>query len=203
MEEIMKNVRHTIMASCAAVALMGGSAYADGAATPNGWYTGLSGDATWMRNSEMGGGGNIDFGYQFASGNWGDLRAEGEAGYHAASGDSGHGATNYWTYMGNLYYDLPGLTPGSQWDFVPYVGAGLGDATVHFGDVGTSHHDDVFAYQFMAGVSLIPQSAPNSSWSLGYKYLGSDDSNYTDILGRSGEDRLSSSNIEVGYQYHF
>jgi len=158
----------------------------------DGWYTQLSGDLTWLRHSDMGGGGNVDLGYQFN-----DFRLEGEAGYHGAGGDGGDNGTHYFTYMGNLYYDFnrASSASGSGWGIVPYIGAGIGDAEVHFGNGTFSntfhHHDNDFAYQGMVGLTFASNSMPRVDWSLGYKYLG------------TNQDNLHANNLELGLRYHF
>jgi len=162
------------------------------AAAPGSWYAGGSGDLTWLRNSNTGGGGNVDLGYQFQ-----DFRIEGEAGYHSASGDNGYGNTRYLTYMGNVYYDFNTVfsASGSGWHVVPYVGGGLGDAEVHFGsgDIVTTyhHHENDFAYQGMAGLSFVSASMPNTDWSLGYRYTGTD------------SDNIHANSLELGVRFHF
>ena len=157
-----------------------------------GWYGDLSGDLTWLRHSDTGGGGNVALGYRFS-----DFRLEGEAGYHGAGGDGGHSGTHYFTYMGNLYYDFNRAFPSSNsgWQVVPYIGGGLGDAQVHLGNSSFSntfrHHDNDFAYQGMAGLTFVSDSMPHTDWSLGYRYLGTD------------QDNLHANNLELAIRYHF
>lgn len=170
----------------------GSAAYATTNDTQNSWYVGASGDLTWLRHSKVGGGGNLDLGHQFN-----DFRAEAEAGYHRASGKAGFNATHYFTYMGNVYYDFNRVFPssGSGWHVTPYVGAGLGDAALHSGTVSFRttfrHHEDSFAYQGMAGLTFVSASMPNTDWSLGYRYLGTD------------KDNLHANNLELGVRFHF
>jgi len=192
----MKHSIKTLMnlGACAASLLIPGVAYAASANTTpqSNWYFGASGDLTWLRNSNTGGGGNVDIGYQFT-----DFRLEGEVGYHGAGGDNGFGNTHYFTYMGNAYYDFNTVfSPSSSgWHVVPYIGAGLGDAEVHFGsgNLATTyhHHDNDFAYQGMAGLSFISASMPNTDWWLGYRYLGTD------------SDNIHANNLELGVRFHF
>lgn len=159
------------------------------AATTENWYGGLSGDLTWLRHSDTGGGGNVDLGYRFD-----DFRVEAEAGYHGAGGQSGFGSTHYFTYMGNAYYDFNHAF-SSDSRIVPYIGAGLGDAAVHFGNSSFTttfhHHENIFAYQGMAGLEYSAANAPNTTWSLGYRYLGTDSHN------------LHANNLELGVRLHF
>lgn len=144
----------------------------------------------------MGGGGNVNVGYRFGQSNLGDLRLEGEAGYHYASGNSGYSDTHYFTYMGNLYYDSNiNLTPGSNWAIAPYIGGGIGDAQVHFGQSNFAntfhHHNSTFAYQGMAGLNFTQASMPNLNWYAGYRYTSTDERN------------IKASNIEAGLRYNF
>lgn len=181
-------------ATCLTSLLMAGSAYAATMPSDN-WYAGISGDATWLRHSDMGWGGNVAVGYRFWPSNAGDWRLEGEVGYHAADGSDGYSDTHYITYMGNIYYDFNFGMPVGGWTFKPYLGAGVGDAAVHFGNsslAGTFHHNkDYFAYQGMAGLNFVAASMPNTDWSLGYRYLGTDNHN------------VHANNVELGVRFHF
>lgn len=169
-----------------------GSAYAASSAPQNNWYLGVTGDLTWLRHSDTGGGGNIDLGYRFN-----DFRIEGEAGYHGADGNNGYKNTHYFNYMGNLYYDFTKAIPASnsRWGIIPYVGGGVGYAQVHVGNGSFSHtfnhHDNDFAYQGLAGLTFTSTSMARLDWSIGYKYLGTD------------EDNLHANNLELGVRYHF
>jgi len=184
------SIKTLVNFSAIAVTLMTSSAYA--AATQNNWYIGGSGDLTWLRNSDTGGGGNVDLGYAFN-----DFRIEAEAGYHAASGSDGFGSTHYFTYMGNVYYDFNTLfSPSSSgWHIAPYIGAGLGDAAVHFGSSNFSntfhHHENDFAYQGMAGLNFVSASMPNTDWLIGYRYQGTD------------SDNIHANSLELGVRFHF
>src|SRR5262249_41367887 len=127
----MKRSIKMLAVTGAAVAILAtGDSSQAATVVPTNWYAGISGDLTWLRNSDTGGGGNVDIGYRFD-----DFRIEGEAGYHGAGGQSGFGSTHYFTWMGNVYYDFNRIFPssGSGWHVAPYVGGGLGDAQVHFG----------------------------------------------------------------------
>jgi opacity protein-like surface antigen len=185
----MSNTKKTMVKGAAFLAslLMTTTAYGATSA-PNNWYLGVSGDGTWIRHDDFGGGGNVDLGYRF-----GDIRLEGEAGYHDAD------STHYFSYMGNVYYDFNSLMPtnSSGWHVVPYIGGGIGDAAVHYGNDGTAfsstfkHHENSFAYQGMAGLTLTSASAPSVDWSLGYRYFGTDKRD------------LHANNIELGARFHF
>jgi len=178
-------MKHTFKALAILATMTATSALAT-PSTPENVYVGASGDLTWPRHSSMGGGGNVSLGYRLN-----DVRLEAEVGYHSA--DDVH----YITYMGNVYYDFNNVTTSrSGWRIVPYVGAGLGDASVHNsnnGGIGSTfhHHSDTFAYQGMAGINLVSDTMPKVDWTLGYRYLGTD------------EHDLQASNIEAGIRYHF
>jgi len=188
----MKHFKYLL--ATAALSALCAPAYAD----PLGpdWYAGVTGDLTWMSHTDTGWGGDAALGYRFWPSNFGNARLEGEFGYHRAGGSDGFGSTHYYTYMGNLYYDF-NLFNASVADsrITPYVGAGLGDATAHFGD---GDHGNAFAYQFMAGLTLTPASTPHTDWSLGYRYQGS--SNVNDS-GRSQS--LNANSLELGVRFHF
>ncbi len=124
------------------------------------WYAGISGDLTWMGDSDTGGGGNVDLGYRFNN-----VRVEGEVGYHDASG--GGDANDYWSYMGNAYYDFNNMWTMSSYKISPYVGLGLGDAEID--------GDSEFAWNGMVGVNFATASMPHTTYRLGYRYFGTDD----------------------------
>jgi len=192
MKHSIKSLAASTCSTCLASMLMAGSAYSAANPGQNNWYFGASGDLTWLRHSDMGGGGNVDLGYRFS-----DFRIEGEAGYHGAGGRDDYSSTHYFTYMGNLYYDFNTVfsPSASGWHVVPYIGGGLGDAAVHFGHssfTNTFHHNEnIFAYQGMAGLTFVSASMPNTDWSLGYRYLGTDKTN------------LHANNLELGIRFHF
>lgn len=187
----MKNSLKTLLCTTAAL-LVASPAFATSDPNNN-WYAGLSGGVSWMDGSDMGGGGQVAVGYKFN-----DVRLEGEVGYHAADGNGGSSATHYLSYMGNVYYDFNSAfgPRDSGWHVAPYIGAGIGDAAVHYGNnggVGTTfrHHENHFAYQGMAGLTFVSASMPNTDWNIGYRYTGTDSNN------------INSNNAEVGVRFHF
>jgi len=173
-------------------------------------YIGLSGDATWTPHSKTGGGGNVAIGGQIWPGSFGDVRLEAEFGYHGVPSRSGSDGNNhYFTYMANAYVDLSTIRPWSgsnSWQIVPYLGAGVGDATVHFGEnrgfrsgfnngFGSFHdNENAFAYQFMAGLTTVMPTMPNTDWSIGYRYTGS---------ARVSGSHLNANSAELGLRFHF
>ncbi len=196
----MKNLKKYLLSACALSALICSPVHADIGSNPD-WYLGLSGDLTWLRHSDTGGGGNIALGRAFQTGSFGDFRLEAEAGYHETSG------SHYYSYMGNAYYDFTGLAPSMPWKLTPYIGAGIGDLTAHLDESDSSGsynvHGNVFAYQFMAGVNLNVDTIPNVDWSLGYRHVGSSDVDGTNNVGAGVSDRVISDSIELGARFHF
>jgi len=184
------------------------------------WYIGLTGDYTYMSDQDVSGGSASNL--QLNDG-WGiggsigylpsssipiinSLRFEAEVTYHenqisklghnGAAATSGTGNYEATAYMANMFYDLQ---TGTQW--TPYIGGGLGFATVHLptGLVGnTNDSDNEFAYQGMIGVGYTPDTIPDTQWTLGYRYLATDDPKYS---GASTE--YSTHNIEIGAKFRF
>ncbi len=150
-------------------------------------YGSVSGDYTW-NDGDNGWGGNVAIGTRIwpnTFSNAGDFRLEAEFGYHDL--DNSH----YFTYMGNLYYDADFMKmSASGLRIVPYVGGGLGAATLH-GDGRES--GTAFAYQGLAGLTLRCDSMPSVDWSIGYRYTGSNE-----IHGRD----LDADNVELGLRFH-
>jgi hypothetical protein len=186
----MQNFRKIALTTTILATLVSGSAVArESTWLPRGnWYGSLSGNSTWMDNSDLGGGGNIGLGYRIDN-----VRLEGEAGYHTADGKGGYPDTNYISYMGNVYYDFNTMN-FARWKFVPYIGGGVGNAAVRYGNSSLSgtwdHHDNQFAYQGMAGVSFTAPAISNADLFVGYRYFATD-----------GD--LESNNAEVGVRFYF
>jgi len=193
----MRNSIKSFIGSGVCLAAMLAGTAAQAATSPNDWYVGLSGDLTWLSHSDTGGGGNVDLGARFWPSNFGDFRIEGEAGYHGAGGKNGYGSTHYFTYIGNLYYDFNTVfaSSNSGWHVVPYIGGGMGDAALSAGHSSFSdtfhHHENTFAYQGMAGLTFVASSMPNTDWSIGYRYLGTDNND------------PHANNLELGVRFHF
>ena len=187
----MKRLKYVI----GAAALVLGASAAHAQVLGPDWYLGLSGDVTWLPHANTGYGGNVALGYRFMPSSFGNARLEGELGYHRANGDSGFRDLHYYTYMGNLYYDFNFNPLMSSTHITPYVGAGIGDTTAHFGN---GAHGNAFAYQFMAGLTFTPSATPGTDWSLGYRYQGS-----SDVNGGGHSQRLNANSIELGLRFHF
>jgi opacity protein-like surface antigen len=160
------------------------------------------------------------FGYDFGDG----LRTEFELGYQQSNSKetewSLHGRDQTMTfattalleydltattYLINGYYDFKNNSP-----FTPFLGAGLGMATVEFNDffLGTRYlsvigdfSDTVFAYQLSAGVSYA--FSKNFAMDLTYRYLGADDPKYdAGHVGRA-ESEFGSNNFMLGGRLAF
>lgn len=193
----MTNMKNKILGACLCVSAitLANNAAAVPAVRQN-WYAGLSGDLTWLKDSDLGGGGQVALGYRFMPTDFGNFRLEGEAGYHTADGKRSTGDTHYISYMGNLYYDFNGAFPlGGGVKVSPYIGGGLGDATVHYGHGSISRtfdsHNNEFAYQGMAGLNFTSPTMPNTDWQFGYRYTGSSGHN------------VDANSLELGLRYNF
>ena len=186
------------------------------------FYIGFKGDIADPANSDVKGAATGKVKYGFSSGaavtlGWqppafdtenGDLRAELEVGYHAFGLDrvrTNHnpsGDMKVTALMANLYYDWHS---NSGWS--PYVGAGLGRAHINFGtNQGLGNSDDsdnVSAWQAMAGLSYTAKSMPNTTWSLGYKYIDFSRPSFSSAGGNIKLDPVHESTIELGVRYRF
>lgn len=138
-------------------------------------------------------------GYDFA----GPFRVEGEYGWQKNDldqlsfdnqfGNFQEGDLKTQSLMVNGYYDV---ATGSPWS--PFVGVGIGWAKV---DLDTpalplGDNDDVFAYQFMAGVTY----AIDAQWSVDaqYRYFGTQDATI-----QGADFSMNSNDLMVGVRYNF
>lgn len=129
------------------------------------------------------------FGYAFGGG----LRAEAEFAARSNSVDEVgiSGEYNSYAFMANGVFDFP-----TNSKFQPYVGGGVGMVHVTDSDV----KDQVFGYQFLAGVNY--NVTDNGQFVIGYRYLGTNDAKLktnTKITDASYETQ----NIELGYRFKF
>jgi opacity protein-like surface antigen len=190
------------------------------------WYVGLSGGYTYMKDEDVSGsgtsarsisldngfgaGGSIGYLPNFSSPFLNNLRFEGEVTYHrnsldkvktASSSVSADGKYDTIAYMANAFYDLP---TGSAWS--PYIGGGLGLASVHLSNNSTvansETHDNKFAYQGLIGIGYSPETIPNTQWTLGYRYLATTDPKFS---GASGDIKTeySTHSLEAGAKFRF
>lgn len=190
------------------------------------WYLGLSGGMQFLTDTDISGTapGKVDFddsgvvataslGYRpyFGVPALDSMRIEFEAGYHrsdlssfsGAGGTAGlRGDTTVLSYMGNVYYDFRNSSR-----LTPYLGAGLGGASVRLprtsGLGNTGNKDNVFAYQFLAGLAYSPASIPLTEWSLGYRYFRLNDPEFTTAGGRITLDDYDAHSVELGAKFRF
>ncbi len=186
------------------------------------WYIGLTGGYTYMADQDISGGSaskislNDGFGVGGSIGYLPSssmpllnaLRFEAEVTYHQndigsvhlrnGTNPSGTGTFDSTAYMANVFYDIP---TGTGWS--PYIGGGLGLATLHLPTnthVGnSSSSDDEFAYQGMVGIGYTPETIPNTQWSLGYRYLATSDAEF----GNGASVKYSTNTIEAGAKFRF
>ena len=107
------------------------------------------------------------------------------------------------SYMANLIYDFD---MQSQW--TPYLGAGIGGASVHLSEnsgLGNiSDKDTVLAYQFLAGLTYAPSSIPLTEWGVGYRYFTADSPEFaTTGASRLKLDDFTSHGIEANARFRF
>ena len=159
----------------------------------------------------VGGAAGFDFGF---------LRMEGEISYKEADIKSitdNTGVNQYrdvdgnlgaLAFMANAFFDFHNYTP-----VTPYVGGGIGFATVHMTDTFATNasnqrllmyprdDDAVFAYQVGAGLDV----ALNRRFSLdlGYRYFNTDWAGFSrNLLATSGV-RFESHNLTIGFRTKF
>lgn len=189
------------------------------------WYVGVSGSLSYLTDADLSGTAATDM--EFDSG-WGvsgavgylpatdmlslnAFRFEAEVAYHTAGVDQvsfgpatvrGSGSLKSLAYMANMYYDIH---TDSQW--MPYFGGGLGWAEVELsngsGAGNITADDSVFAYQLMAGIGYTPYSIPNTQWSIGYRYMGTQDPSFATGAATAFEMDYDTHNLEAGMKMRF
>lgn len=154
---------------------------------------------------------------------WGALRLEGEVSYRKNDLDTfdvtnitlagigsfndigtfdADGDVSALGFMANVWFDF---NPGSPWS--PFAGGGLGVARISINDatiVGIPLADDddwVFAYQLGAGIGF--EVTPTTTISLGYRFFGTADPEFTDLAGIPFDAEYRSHNIEIGLRFSF
>lgn len=193
--------------------ILGGTSVAT---AEQGYYFGFMMGINSLSDSDVaapGVSGEIEYDEGFSGGAFwgydlGTLRAEAEIRYRAADIDkfknggvtlSGSGDFNALSYMVNGYYDFENQSP-----WTPYLGVGIGAATVEYDDLSVagfpvpgSEDDTQFAYQFIlgAGYSL------NQRWmfNVNYRYFGTTDLEYSG----GTEIEYSAHNILIGFRRNF
>ncbi len=144
----------------------------------------------------------------------GGFRPEVEVGYNQAdvdghklnggatlSGSAGDVDTFY--VMANLIHDFDTGT-----DFVPYVGAGLGYASVSYNDFGVAaipnvldDSDGGLAYQGIVGLGY--QISPTLAVTLDYRYFATEDLDVKTAVGNSTSIQNEQNKFNVGMRYGF
>lgn len=189
------------------------------------WYVGVSAGLDFIEDTDLSGSlsGDLDVDNAFAfKGALGYMpyfdhpfldtfRIEAELGIRQASLNSftngaattaASGDLRMVSYMANLLYDF-----NTQTQWTPYLGAGLGGATVKVdrasGLGNTSEKDTVFAYQFLAGITYAPSSIPLTEWGLGYRYFGAVDPEFGTGATPLKLDSITSHGIEANARFRF
>jgi len=136
-------------------------------------------------------------GYKWAFG----LRAEGEISYRENDMDNIGGVPvsgdlSSLTFMANGWYDF---NTGTPW--IPYVGGGIGVASVSVDSPGFDESDTVFAYQFGGGIGY--EVNTGIVLSADYRFLGTSDPSFPDPGFPDIEAEYYSHNIMIGIRGHF
>lgn len=202
-------------------------ALAPAAQAADGFYVGATGGVSFLQDADNEGGGlsiESEFdtgfdvtgavGYRFMD----DFRVEGEIGYRRNNADSltialpaglgississsADGDVSALSFMANGYYDV---NTGTPW--MPYVGAGLGVATIN-ADVKTQgvqivdDDDTVFAYQIGAGIGYAFTESITAT--AGYRFFGTSDPEFKATDGTSFDSEYSTHAVEIGFRVQF
>lgn len=176
-----------------------------------GAYVGGFGGVSFLHNSDLVAPGYYDTkldydlgpalgfvgGYRFDEG----FRVEGEMSYRYAKIDQAWdllgsyrvtGASlSLWSFMGNVYYDIPTGLPLS-----PFIGGGIGFVTGTLDNGWFESDDTVFGYQAVAGLSYAINRRLNLDVS--YRLQGGTDFSFVD-----GDLSYLGSSVAVGMRYQF
>lgn len=112
------------------------------------------------------------------------------------------GDVSAWSLMVNGFWDIETSSP-----VTPYLGGGIGVATVSMNDVtgdGSPFVDDddtVLAYQFGVGAAFDLNSL--LALDVGYRYFATLDPEFTDVDGDTFESEYGSHNINLGVRFKF
>lgn len=215
-------MRKLLIAACI---LTLSAAAAHAAPTWPNWYVGLNAGVTFLDDQDISGGvtgnadsdagwaGAVSLGYAPPSTMqpFSNMRFEAELGYHFHGLDSlvlsgtptaTNGDIKAMSYMGNLYYDFR-----NESGWTPYLGAGAGGARVmlskNSGIGNTDRQDNVFAYQFMAGVFYAPRSMPMTEWGIGYRYFVAQDPEFASATTPIKLDDFTAHSVELGARFRF
>jgi opacity protein-like surface antigen len=137
------------------------------------------------------------------------LRLEGELTFKSADMDkftssgSLNGDASVLAALASGYFDFKNTSP-----FTPYLGGGLGIATVYVGRTTNStglvfnkDDDTVFAYQVGAGVGI--NAGTHLVFDLGYRYFGTSDPEFNNGNNGTVKADFSSHNLLAGVRYKF
>ncbi len=178
-----------------------------------GMYFSVFGGGTYVEDSEIDNSGGSE--YTFDTGwnvggaighDYGNFRAELELAYRENDFDTleipgfapipalnGENISAF-TYMVSFYWDFHNNST-----ITPYIGAGIGGATIEISDdFGFDDDDTVLAYKGSAGISL--NLAPNMDLLLDYTYLATTD---PEFLGGSLEMEYATHNLSGGLRFRF
>lgn len=214
-----------------AMALVSSNAMAEGR-WPN-WYVGLHGSLDFVGETELddnpvvnnfdsdqGFGYGASIGYRPAIGNavarnfrmeveWNRQTADLDKVDSSFGSFSGNGKTIASAVMANFFYDFVMTDQYRQTKpFYPYIGGGLGWSTIKLDGADSSlgninDSDNVFAYQFLAGLAYLPQFMPFTEWSLGYRYFDTMDPEFSYVGGGKFSADYNSHNLELGVHFLF
>ena len=191
------------------------------------WYVGLSGGPTFLDDSDISGAATGNVNYESVGGfgalalgytppvsmqPFSNMRFEVQLGYHRNEIDSAvlggtpvanpRDGMDVFTYMGNMYYDVRNSST-----VTPYIGGGAGGARVSLsknsGLGNTGSNDNVFAYQFMGGLSYAPTYLHNVEWVLGYRYFAMQDPEFRTATTALKIEDYRTHNVEVGGRFKF
>jgi opacity protein-like surface antigen len=185
---------------------------------PKLWYVAAGAGGAWYADQKITGGAvgklSTDTGFALngAIGRYLDdirvLRLEVEGLYDNADvnnfgGTKAAGTLSNIGLMFNFLYDIQ---TGSSW--IPYLGGGIGYSHVNMDNVtiagvtvldGT---DNVFAYQFKAGIAY--QFNPSMAVTLGYRYYGTDNLSFGGQPGGTVKtEGTRIQNAELGFRFNF
>jgi len=193
-------------------------AYSDtgfGAYGPTGFYisgnigTGVPTDSDWsdVYNETIHGSADSDAGLAFtgaAGYNFGMFRLEGELAYQQNDFNTGNisfnnnnryhsvdGDTSVWSGLVNGYFDFHNSSR-----FTPFVGGGIGLASIDIDTLGLDDDDSVFAWQVGCGVAFAINDQLNLD--LTYRYFATEDPEYAGL-----NYEFSSNNFYAGLRYQF
>ena len=179
-----------------------------------GFYIGAKGGLNILNDSSLDSIVNLDInyglgltfggvlGYDFE-----DLRLDAEITYRDNDidliGVPAEGSTTALSYMINGYFDVP-----THMAVKPYVGGGIGYATVSINDANipgvatvADDSDSVFAYQLSAGLGF--EISRRTTLSLGYRYFATQELELQDTSGIPLSTEYQSHEINIGVRFLF